>query len=98
MTLHLLWADPAREALVDACLRALVDGDTLVLGGEAVRALLPGTAASQRLLALDAGIRVHALAEDCTRFAIPPSTGAQVLMPAELVALVCAHERSVSWF
>jgi sulfur relay protein TusB/DsrH len=95
MTLHLLWADPAREDILRDCLHALLPGDALLLGGAAVRLLQPGV---QRLPLPDSGIHLHALAADCAELgiAIPPEV--QATTPGSFVALVCSHARSVSWF
>lgn len=95
MTLHLLWADPARDDVLQDCLQALLPGDALLLGGDAVRLLQSGM---QLLSMPDATIGLHALAADCAELGIVIPTGVQTTTPAGLVALVCAHAHSVSWF
>lgn len=98
MTLHLLWADPSREEIHADCLRALLPGDALVFGGDAVRSLAPALHPCEGLRAIDARISLHALASDCAELGIAIPCGVRAASPADLLALVCAHPRSVSWF
>lgn len=98
MAVHLLWADPARESIFADCLRSLAAGDALVLGGDAVRALESGSTRLRQLSMPAAGVEVHALARDCERLGIAIPAFAQATTPTGLVALVCAHARSISWF
>lgn len=98
MTLHLLWADPMRDEILADCLRTLLPGDALVFGGDAVRALAPALLPGAGLAAIDAGIGLHALASDCAELGIAIPPGVRAATPEDLLALVCAHPRSVSWF
>ena len=51
-----------------------------------------------RLHAIDAGIGLHALVSDCAELGVAIPCGVRAASPADLLALVCAHPRSVSWF
>ena len=99
MSLHLLWADPSRDAIFESCRQALATGDALVFCGHAVRALEPGAPAAAARLAMRAsGIGLYALTSDCRELGIPIPAHVRATTPAGLVALACAHERSLSWF
>jgi tRNA 2-thiouridine synthesizing protein B len=63
-TLHLLAHSPFSDNRLDSCLPLLADDDGLLLTGDAVYALQPGSAALQALLQLPAGISINALQED----------------------------------
>jgi len=63
-TLHLLAHSPFNDNRFSSCLPLLDDGDGLLLSGDAVHALQPGSAALQSLQQLPAGVAIYALQED----------------------------------
>ncbi|MDE1165262.1 MAG: sulfurtransferase complex subunit TusB [Pseudomonas sp.] len=65
-TLHVLSHSPFADNRLASCLRLLGDNDAILLTGDAVYALLPGTAPRQQL----EGKKVFALDEDLQARAI----------------------------
>ncbi|TBU96066.1 sulfurtransferase complex subunit TusB [Stutzerimonas kirkiae] len=63
-TLHILSLSPFEGGHLDTCLRLLQGGDALLLCGDAVHALAPGTSRRQVLQRLPRDISLYALAED----------------------------------
>ena len=63
-TLHLLSRSPFGDDSFASCLRLLGADDGLLLTGDAVYALQPGTAQLQALELMPAGITLYALEED----------------------------------
>ena len=63
-TLHLLSHSPFSDSRLSSCLRLLGADDGLLLTGDAVYALQPGTAQLQALELMPAGITLYALEED----------------------------------
>jgi len=63
-TLHLLAHSPFNDNRFSSCLPLLADGDGLLLSGDAVHALQPGSTALQSLQQLPAGVAIYALQED----------------------------------
>ena len=99
MTLHIVSASPHAGAAFHDCLRVLVPGDALLLTGDAVYALLPGTAPALSLAGMADSVGIHALRDDCTQRGIGElPAGVGVIDYADFVALACTHPRSVSWF
>ena len=62
-TLHLLSHSPFSDSRLSSCLRLLGADDGLLLTGDAVYALQPGTAQLQALELMPAGITLYALEE-----------------------------------
>lgn len=63
-TLHVLSHSPFSDSRLSSCLRLLREGDGLLLCGDAVYALQPGTAQRAALELMPEGIALHALSED----------------------------------
>ena len=63
-TLHLLAHSPFNDNRFSSCLPLLADDDGLLLSGDAVHALQPGSKALQSLQQLPAGVAIYALQED----------------------------------
>lgn len=63
-TLHLLAHSPFTDNRFSSCLQLLAAGDGVLLSGDAVYALQPGSAALQALQQLAEGIALFALQED----------------------------------
>lgn len=63
-TLHLLSHSPFSDTRLSSCLRLLGQQDGILLSGDAVYALQPGTQPRQALEQLPASVGLFALAED----------------------------------
>jgi tRNA 2-thiouridine synthesizing protein B len=97
-TLHLLAHSPFNDSRLDSCLPLLADGDGLLLSGDAVYALQPGSPVLQTLQQLSAGIMIHALQEDLLARGLnqPPERITVVDYPA-FVELCTQYSRVNSW-
>jgi tRNA 2-thiouridine synthesizing protein B len=98
VTLHILFNSEFDTAT--QCLRAVSDGDALLLLADGVYAALEQSALSTTLGALPATVAVHAIEEDCSARGITSRAHSRVTMADynAFVALSCSHARSVSWF
>ena len=97
-TLHLLSHSPFNDTRLSSCLRLLGPGDGLLLCGDAVYALQPGSAPLQALSQLPESILLHALAEDLQArgiHALPARL--QLLDYPGFVACSLAFDRVNSW-
>jgi tRNA 2-thiouridine synthesizing protein B len=75
-TLHLLSHSPFSDNRLSSCLRLLGTEDAILLTGDAVYALLPGTAPLQqlkgrRVFALDEDLQARAITTDIPRVDYP---------------------------
>lgn len=96
-TLHLLSRSPFTDTSGASCLRLLGAGDGVLLTGDAVYALHPGSAPFEVLRALPADRPLFALAEDlAARGLTAPEFVHAVDYPA-LVELTLRFERVNSW-
>ena len=97
-TLHLLTHSPFNDNRFHSCLALLAAGDGLLLSGDAVYALQPGTAALQALQQLPQGITLFALQEDLLArdLSTLPTRVASVDYPA-FVDLCITYSRVNSW-
>ena len=97
-TLHLLSHSPFADSRLSSCLHLLGDGDGLLLSGDAVYALQPGTAQRQVLELLPEGIALFALNEDIAARGLEdlPEHLQQVDYPA-FVELCCRYARTNAW-
>lgn len=87
-TLHILYT----AELPPALLRLWCEGDSLLLAGASVTlALQPATALPQPCCALADAVRARGLA---SRW---PEDDIALLSPADWVALVTRHDKSLSW-
>ncbi|NWL76154.1 sulfurtransferase complex subunit TusB [Pseudomonas taiwanensis] len=97
-TLHVLSHSPFSDSRLGSCLRLLGPTDGLLLSGDAVYALQPGSLTRQALELMPDSIALHALAEDLQARAL---TG----LPARLnavdylafVELCCHYDKVNSW-
>ncbi|WP_437880825.1 sulfurtransferase complex subunit TusB [Pseudomonas sp. LRF_L74] len=94
-TLHMLSHSPFGDERFASCLRLLGAHDGLLLTGDAVYALQPGTAPAQALLALP--IPVHALAEDLQARNITASETVIAIDYPAFVALCGHYDKVNSW-
>lgn len=97
-TLHLLSHSPFADSRLSSCLHLLSVGDGLLLSGDAVYALQPGTAQRQALELLPEGIALFALDEDIAARGLKdlPKQLRQVDYPA-FVKLCCRYARTNAW-
>lgn len=97
-TLHLLSHSPFSDSRLSSCLHLLALGDGLLLCGDAVYALLPGSAQRQALELMPEGIALLALEEDLQARAIGElPTRLQTLDYPAFVACTLAYDRVNSW-
>jgi tRNA 2-thiouridine synthesizing protein B len=97
-TLHILSHSPFADSRLGSCLRLLGPGDGLLLSGDAVYALQPGTVARQALELMPESIALHALAEDLEARALAdvPQRLKTLDYPA-FVELCCHYDKVNSW-
>ena len=97
-TLHILSHSPFADSRLGSCLRLLGPNDGLLLSGEAVYALQPGSVARQALELMPESIALRALAEDIEARALTdlPLRLNAVDYPA-FVELCCRYDKVNSW-
>ncbi len=96
-TLHVLTHSPFSDSRLSSCLRLLGEGDGLLLCGEAVYALQPGSAPLQALELMPEGIALFALQEDLdARGLACPERALPVDYPG-FVELSCRYQKVNSW-
>lgn len=96
-TLHLLSRSPFADASGASCLRLLGPNDGLLLSGDAVYALQPGSRPFETLSQLPANQPVFALAEDLEARGIATPEFVQAVDYAAFVELTLRFERTNSW-
>lgn len=96
-TLHVLSHSPFSDSRLSSCLRLLGPDDGLLLSGDAVYALQPGTAQRQALELMPAGIALFALAEDLGARGLDASPRAQAVDYPGFVELSCRFDKVNSW-
>ena len=96
-TLHLLSRSPFADTGAASCLRLLGAGDGLLLCGDAVYALQPGSAPGEMLRALPADRLLFALAEDLQARGIATPDFVQALDYPGFVELTLRFEKVNSW-
>ena len=97
-TLHLLAHSPFTDSRLSSCLRLLGSHDGLLLSGDAVYALQPGTAQRQALELMPESIALFALDEDLQARALSalPSRVKRLDYPA-FVELTLSYAKVNSW-
>lgn len=96
-TLHLLSHSSFSDSRLSSCLRLLGPEDGLLLTGDAVYALQPGTAQLQALQLMPAGIALYALAEDLQARAMHIPARAQAIDYPTFVELCGRYAKVNSW-
>lgn len=96
-TLHVLSHSPFSDSRLSSCLRLLGPTDGLLLCGDAVYALQPGTALRQALDRMPTGIGLFALDEDLCARALAAPTRVQVVDSPGFVELSCRFDKVNSW-
>lgn len=95
-TLHVIAHSPFGDDRLSSCLRLLGAEDALLLCGDAVHALQPGSAPQQALQAAALGPRLFALEEDLTARAISTEL-AKAVDYAAFVELSLHYDKVNSW-
>ena len=97
-TLHMLSRSPFAAGDLDSCLRLLGAADGLLLAGDAVHALQPGTAFFVRLEALARqGQALYALDEDLQARALPAPAWLRCLDYPAFVELTLHYPKVNGW-
>ncbi|MFG0380631.1 sulfurtransferase complex subunit TusB [Pseudomonas sp. zbq_18] len=96
-TLHLLSHSPFSDSRLSSCLRLLGPEDGVLLCGDAVYALQPGTAQLQALELMPASIAIYALAEDLAARALLLPERAQAIDYPTFVELCGQYAKVNSW-
>ncbi|MDX1723446.1 MAG: sulfurtransferase complex subunit TusB [Pseudomonas sp.] len=96
-TLHVLSHSPFSDSRLSSCLRLLGPADGLLLCGDAVYALQPGTAQRQALELMPDAIDLFALDEDLGARALNAPTRVQVVDYPGFVELSCRFDKVNSW-
>jgi tRNA 2-thiouridine synthesizing protein B len=96
-TLHVLSHSPFSDSRLSSCLRLLGANDGLLLSGDAVYALQPGSAQLRALELMPDSIDLFALDEDLTARGISAAQRAQVVDYPGFVELSCRFDKVNSW-
>ncbi len=96
-TLHVLSHSPFSDSRLSSCLRLLGANDGLLLSGDAVYALQPGSAQCQALELIPESIGLFALDEDLGARAISAPQRVQVVDYPGFVELSCRFDKVNSW-
>lgn len=96
-TLHLLSHSPFGDNRLSSCLQLLAAGDAILLSGDAVHALQPGTAPRAALELMPDSIALYALAEDLQARALQGPARLQALDYPAFVELCGIYDRVNSW-
>lgn len=96
-TLHLLSHSPFSDSRFASCLRLLGPQDGLLLSGDAVYALQPGSAQLQALNLMPENIGLFALEEDLQARNLAAPARARVVDYPAFVELCTAYAKVNSW-
>jgi tRNA 2-thiouridine synthesizing protein B len=94
-TLHVLSHSPFGDDRLSSCLRLIGSADALLLSGDAVYALQPGTAPFTALQ--DRQLKLWILAEDAQARAIAVPDWAEAIDYPAFVELTIHHDKVNSW-
>lgn len=95
--LHILSHSPFTDSRLSSCLRLLGAGDALLLTGDAVYALQPGTANLQALQLTPDDVALYALDEDLAARTLQAPARVQALDYAQFVELCTRYDKVNSW-
>ena len=96
-TLHLLSHSPFSDSRLSSCLRLLGHADGLLLSGDAVYALQPGSAQLQALELMPGSVALYALEEDLQARALAVPERVQAIDYPAFVELCGHYARVNSW-
>lgn len=94
-TLHVLSHSPFSDTRLASCLRLAGPGDGLLLTGDAVYALQPGTEPLARLI--EHGVRLYVLREDLHARGLPPAAQAEPIDYPRFVRLSIDYDKVNTW-
>ncbi|MGP6425757.1 MULTISPECIES: sulfurtransferase complex subunit TusB [Pseudomonas] len=94
-TLHVLSHSPFGDERLTSCLRLLGSADALLLSGDAVYALQPGTAPFSALESRE--VKLFVLAEDAQARAVQVPDWAEAIDYPAFVELSIHHDKVNSW-
>ncbi|MBI2381124.1 MAG: sulfurtransferase complex subunit TusB [Gammaproteobacteria bacterium] len=99
MTLHLVNRSPYQSDALNACLRLAAPGAAVLLIEDAVVAAVAGSMAAQRLKSQGVDLRLYVLEADVRARGLSDKLmdGIACIDDAGFVALVVAHDKTVSW-
>lgn len=96
-TLHILSHSPFADSRLASCLRLLGADDALLLSGDAVYALQPGTANLQALQLMPGSIALNALDEDLAARGLQAPERVQAVDYPGFVELCTRYAKVNSW-
>ncbi|CAD5109451.1 sulfurtransferase complex subunit TusB [Zestomonas carbonaria] len=96
-TLHILSHSPFSDSRLSSCLHLLGAGDGLLLSGDAVHALQPGTVQRQALELMPDSIALYALDEDLQARALSAPSRVQAVDYPAFVELCTRYAKVNSW-
>ncbi|WP_028238857.1 sulfurtransferase complex subunit TusB [Stutzerimonas azotifigens] len=96
-TLHVLSHSPFADSRLDSCLVLMSVRDGLLLSGDAVYALQPGSAPHAALRTRPAGARLYALEEDVRARALSAGDDVELIDYPRFVELAGEFDRVNSW-
>ncbi|MBH3338267.1 sulfurtransferase complex subunit TusB [Pseudomonas mendocina] len=96
-TLHILSHSPFADSRLASCLRLLGGADALLLSGDAVYALQPGTANLQALQLMPTSVALYALDEDLAARGLQARERVQVVDYPAFVELCTRYAKVNSW-
>ena len=96
-TLHILSHSPFADSRLASCLRLLGTADGLLLSGDAVYALQPGTTNLQALQLMPASVALYALGEDLSARGLQAPERAQVVDYPGFGELCTRYAKVNSW-
>ena len=96
-TLHILSHSPFADSRLASCLRLLGAGDALLLSGDAVYALQPGTDNLQALQLMPSSVALHALDEDLAARGLQAPGRVQAVDYPGFVELCTRYAKVNSW-
>lgn len=94
-TLHVLSHSPFSDTRLASCLRLAGPDDALLLTGDAVYALQPGTEPLARLT--EHGMRLYALLEDVQARGLAPAAHAEAIDYPRFVQLSIDYDKVNTW-
>lgn len=96
-TLHVLSHSPFTDGRLSSCLRVLGDTDAMLLCGDAVHALQPGSSILMLLETTAKAGRLYALEEDLTARALSAPAGVQPVDYPAFVQLSIDFDKVNTW-
>lgn len=96
-TLHILSHSPFSDGRLTSCLHLISGGDGLLLTGDAVYAVQPGSVPLQALTLMPDSVALYALDEDLSARGIPAPARLEALDYPAFVRLCIHYDKVNSW-